>query len=159
MRIGHPTLAASPTSRVPPKPLSPAQADAEAIAAAAGSLAGLVGLAADDIASVLLPDAGPSRPSCAVRELDAAAQQAQQALQQAEAQLAAGSWQGEGCAALLAACAPLQERCTQLQAVLAGAAQQGGSGRGPSPHRTVSDIQQRLKAAAAEVAELEARLY
>ncbi|PRW61371.1 leucine-rich repeat containing [Chlorella sorokiniana] len=105
------------------------QADTEAIAAAAGSLAGLVGLDAEDIASVLLPEAGHNRPSCAIGELEAAAQQARQALQQAEAQLAAGSWQDEGCAALLAACAPLQERCAQLQAALAGATQQAGATR------------------------------
>lgn len=156
---------------------------------AASSLAGLVGLDADDIASVLLP--GPSQPSSAAVELESAAQQAQQALQQAEAQLAAGSWQDGGCAALLAACAPLQERCAQLHAALAGAVEQAYAECPLCPGEEVPDLPQRapqrpepaqagrkatatvmfsqrtaqhqiwssLQAAAAEVAELEARLY
>lgn len=169
------------------------QADTEAIAAAASNLAGLVGLDADDIASVLLP--GPSQPSSAAGELESAAQQARQALQQAEAQLAAGSWQDDGCAALLAAVAPLQERCAQVHAALAGAVEQSCAERPLPPGEEVPDLPQRaphrpepaqagrmatatvmmtqrtpsvsttqhqiwssLQAAAAEVAELEARL-
>lgn len=152
-----------------------------------------MGLDADDIASVLLP--GPSQPSSAAGELESAAQQAQQALQQAEAQLAAGSWQDGGCAALLAACTPLQERCAQLYAALAGAVKQSCTDLPLLPGEEVPDLPQRepqrpepapagrkatatvmfsqrtpsvsttqhqiwssLQAAAAEVAELEARL-
>ena len=157
-RQGRCRLSTANKSGARTPPLAATQAEADALAAAAGSLAGLVGLDPDDIASVLLPEAGHSRPAALARDLEGAAQQARQALRQAEAQLAAGSWQSGACASLLAACASLRDRCGEAQAALAAAQAGRGGEQPPSPGLAVADLEQRLKAAAAEVAELEARL-
>jgi hypothetical protein len=140
------------------------QAEAEAIAAAAG----LVGLAPDDIRSVMLPHAPAHHSSGAASSLEAAAQQAWAVLRQVESQLEAGDWQGQGqaSASLLVAIALLSERCAQAQAALAAAqhssgSDSGGAGGGSaaaSGHLAFEDLQARLRAAAAEVADLEARI-
>ena len=131
------------------------QAEAEAIAAAAG----LVGLAPDDIRSVMLPHASAHHSG----GVQAASQQAWAVLRQVECQLAAGDWQGQGqaSASLLAAIAQLTERCAQSQAALAAAQSSGSSGTaggGGGGQLAFEDLEQRLRAAAAEVADLEARI-
>lgn len=128
---------------------SSADADADALATAA-DLAGLVGLAPDDIRSVLLPDAGHPPAGSAARDLEAAAQQARVLL----GQLGAGEWRPDTGASLLAAVGALREQCGRAQAALASSAAQPL----PGAHFAATDLERRLAAAAAEVAELEARL-
>jgi hypothetical protein len=136
------------------------QTEAEAIATAAG----LVGLAPDDVRSVMLPHASAHQPGGAASSLEAATQQAWAVLRQVESQLEAGDWQGQGqaSASLLAAIALLTERCAQAQAALAAAQHSSGSGGGGagggSGQLAFEDLEARLRAAAAEVADLEARI-
>lgn len=114
----------------------------------------MVDLAPDDIRSVLMPP--EQQPGGVARDLSAAAQRAWAVLQQAEEQLGTGGLQS--CAPLLDAVGELRERCGAAQAAL-GAARVGCSEQAAAGARLgVEGLEQRLAAAAADIAELEARL-
>ena len=123
------------------------------ISAAAGDIANLVGLAPDDVRSVLLHQATPA-PSAAV---DAAIRQAVCELAQAEEQLVEGTGQGMACtSALLAAVDALRGECAAWSDAAALATDQSCVAGGGSAD--FAALEEQLRAAATEVQQLEAHM-
>lgn len=146
-------------TRVNRAPLLPTQ-QAEAVAAAAGDIAGLVGLSAEDVCSVLAP--GPAEPRRHAGEagLGAAGAALQQALQLArrlEAALAGGDWQGVAAAlgGLDGALAAAGDLCRRAEAAIASSETAAALGSGAA---SFQGLEQRLREASAQVAALEERL-
>ncbi|KAL4423912.1 hypothetical protein ABPG75_001213 [Micractinium tetrahymenae] len=123
--------AAAAAAAAAAEPTSSSQEDVDALAAAASDLAGLVGLSPDDIGAVLLPTTRQAVGATSTfASLQAAAQQAQAAVEQLGVQAGSQCWQqAQACAGPLhAAVCMLQEQCAQVAAALGAAEASAGIG-------------------------------
>ena len=127
--------------------------EAVSISAAASDIANLVGLAPDDVRSVLLHQSTAGRGAA----VDAAIRQAVHELAQAEGQLVKGTGQGMACtSALLAAVEALRGECAAHHKAAALATVQSSMAGGGSAD--FAALEEQLRAAATEVRQLEAHM-